>query len=190
MSTRGSIGFIHNNEYSGVYNHSDSYPSGLGDGVVEFCRQVADWPAFIANFAKVRFVGSGHKPSPEEIEQNKKWANLSVSNRSYEDLYCLLRELQGEAALYAIQAGEVTLLEDSSEFIKESLFCEFAYVLNLDELAIEFYQGFQKSPQPDNRFGTSQSDGYYPCRKVGSFPLTAIPDKWEAVYFPEETEAE
>ncbi len=30
MSTRGLYGFIENGEYTATYNHSDSYPSGLG----------------------------------------------------------------------------------------------------------------------------------------------------------------
>lgn len=186
MSTRGTIGFIHNNNYKAVYNHSDSYPSGLGDEVVKFCKKVIYWPLFITNFERVRFVDGDYVPTPKEIEENKKWANLSVSEKKYEDLYCLLRGLQGSPTLNAIYAGEVTLLKDSSDFIKDGLFCEFGYVLNLDALTLEFYSGFQKEPQPGNRFGETTENSYYACKLVGSFPLTEIPENWEELCYKRE----
>jgi hypothetical protein len=36
MGTRGIIGFITKGVRWGTYNHSDSYPSGLGDAIVKF----------------------------------------------------------------------------------------------------------------------------------------------------------
>jgi len=36
MGTRGILGFISKGVRGGTYNHSDSYPSGLGDAILKF----------------------------------------------------------------------------------------------------------------------------------------------------------
>jgi len=47
-------------------------------------------------------------------------------------------------------------------------------------MKFEFYNGFQKSPQIDNRFGNKlDKNGYYPCRLVGVFNLLEIFDNYE-----------
>lgn len=39
MSTRGIYGWRKNNENKITYNHSDSYPTWLGEKIVEFCSK-------------------------------------------------------------------------------------------------------------------------------------------------------
>ena len=39
-------------------------------------------------------------------------------------------------------------------FIRNSLYCQYAYIVNLDEGVLECYVGFQKKPQKENRYGT------------------------------------
>jgi len=36
MGTRGILGFITKGVRKGIYNHFDSYPSGLGDAIIKF----------------------------------------------------------------------------------------------------------------------------------------------------------
>lgn len=51
------------------------------------------------------------------------------------------------------------------DFIKNSLFCEYAYIVNIDDEILEFYKGFQHKPQENNRYGQkADEDGYYPCK--------------------------
>lgn len=179
MSTRGSIGFIYKDEYKSTYNHSDSYPDGLGQGCIDEIRKIKDWDKFIENYQKVKWVTGDYTPTVQEIDENRKWANQSVSTQKLEEMYVLLRELQGEVCINAIANGEVTLLLDSGDFIKDSLFCEYSYTLNLDTMMFEMYQGFQKSPQEANRFGQTADDGYYPCKKVMEFPFNNMPENWK-----------
>jgi hypothetical protein len=66
---------------------------------------------------------------------------------------------------------------NDEDFIKDSLFCEYGYIINLDENVLEFYLGFQKTPTKDNRYGTEVIDKdyeYYPCKNVLNIPLNEI----------------
>ncbi len=83
--------------------------------------------------------------------------------------YKLLREAQGKMDVYL--TGELRYMIDGIEFIKDSLFCEWAYIINLDNNTLEVWKGFQQSPQKDNRYGTSLEDGYYPCALIKTYPL-------------------
>lgn len=38
MGTRGAYGFYKDGQNKLTYNHFDSYPEGLGNTVVDFCR--------------------------------------------------------------------------------------------------------------------------------------------------------
>jgi hypothetical protein len=40
---------------------------------------------------------------------------------------------------------------DSKGFLSDSLFCEWAYIINLDKEVLEVYEGFQEE-ESDNRF--------------------------------------
>ena len=62
-----------------------------------------------------------------------------------------------------------------SRFILDSLMCEHAYAVNLDDGVLEYYRGFQKQPQEGNLYGvTPNSIGYYPCRLAAKFPFGVI----------------
>lgn len=78
---------------------------------------------------------------------------------------------------------ESCVLIDGIDFIKDSLFCEYAYIINLDDEVLEFWKGFQKTPQKGNRYGTESykpyegcSHEYYPCKLSLTFPLKEIDD--------------
>lgn len=59
--------------------------------------------------------------------------------------------------------------------IMYSLFCKYAYIINLDTEKLEFWVGYQHEPQEGNRYGeTADNDGYYPCRLVAEFPIAEI----------------
>ncbi|MBR2810525.1 MAG: hypothetical protein IKD69_04015 [Solobacterium sp.] len=51
-----------------------------------------------------------------------------------------------------------------ARFIQDSLFREYARVIDLDENRLLFHVSFQKTPQEDNRYGCSPDEnGYYPA---------------------------
>jgi hypothetical protein len=68
--------------------------------------------------------------------------------------YDLLRSDQGDLEAYA----EIGLMIDSASFIKDSLFCEWAYIINLDRGVLEVYRGFQTKKPKKNRYALSKEE--------------------------------
>lgn len=71
-----------------------------------------------------------------------------MSGMRYEDWYCLLRNTQGDLRHY--HKG-IEHMIDSQEFLADSLFCEWAYIMNLDDQQFEVYRGFNKNPNARGR---------------------------------------
>jgi hypothetical protein len=68
------------------------------------------------------------------------------------------------------------LLQSNLDFIKDSLMCEWAYIVNLDTNKLEVYKGFQDKPHEKGRYAsTAHREGYYPCALVAEFPLGRLP---------------
>ena len=178
MSTRGAYGFRKNGVDKITYNHFDSYPSGLGADFARFCARVgAEGLNRLCDEATL--VQSRATPTKEQIEECVKagYFDESVGDRSEKDWYCLLRGLMGNFDEYErlAETGERLYMIDDADFLKDSLFCEYAYVANLDEGVLEFWTGFQKKPQNGNRYGEKPEDnGYYPCRLSAVFPLDSL----------------
>jgi hypothetical protein len=186
MSTRGIVGVRVDGQDKLAYNHSDSYPEGLGDDVVKALRVMLAKKglAKIKELARaVRLVDEQKdKPTPSDIARFREFCNTGVGGQTETDWYCLLRDLQGDIEA-TLNAG---VMLDAREFIKDSLFCEWAYVINLDDEVLEVYMGFQRKP-PVGRYAAERAkkeggeyEEYYPCTLVASFPFAKLPRKVSA----------
>jgi len=189
MGTRGSVGFIINGKPLLSYNHFDSYPENLGVEMVEFARDLSKMNIDEVRGAvgNIEIIDSNIAPSKALQEKYSAlgFSDTSVSRGTLEDWYCLLRNVQGSEGLRQMVNGVLQHIEASNDFPKDSLFCEYAYIINLDTEEIEFYKGFQEKPQKGNRFGTKSDRGYYPCRMVGKCSIKDIPENWQEKFFPE-----
>ena len=173
MGTRGIYGFRKNGIDKLTYNHFDSYPDYLGATMAEFC---ADTPIDELNalYDRIELVNECEKPTEEQINACRAFANVSVGTRRMDDWYCLLRELQGEPEKWKEIDGTIYMI-DNHNFILDSLFCEYGYIINLDTNELEFWEGYQKKPNSRNRYGKQPNDdGYYPCRLAGKYSLWAL----------------
>ena len=167
MSTRGCYGFRKNGIDKLTYNHCDSYPDCLGKTMMEFCKKTSI-KEMNEIFDRIILVSERSKPTKKQIEECKQYYNGSVGDCTIEDWYCLLRETQGDPNVYK---DGLRYMIDNHDFIKDSLFCEYAYIINLDTNSLEFWVGFQKEPDVTNRYGIEKEDGYYPCKMVAYYPL-------------------
>ena len=60
-----------------------------------------------------------------------------------------------------------TIYDNRISFIKNSLFCEWAYFYDPENKIFEIWKGFQRFPDDNNPFGFKpDEDGYYPCRRI------------------------
>ena len=172
MGTRGIYGFRKNGIDKITYNHLDSYPKGLGEDIADFCRN-NDIAKLNQLCDKIQMVNNRTQPTEEQVEDCKQWTNLKVSEGRVEDWYCLLHKTQGDLTVY--QNG-LNYMMDYSNFIKDSLFCEHGYIINLDTNELEYWEGFQQEADPTNRYGSEEDCGYFPCRLSMTFPIDRIPE--------------
>lgn len=169
MGTRGLLGIRKNGEDKATYNHFDSYPSYLGKNTLEF---IAEHKSELNKlYDNIVLVDNNSEPTDEQVKECEKYTDLSVSEQSTKDWYCLLRNSQGDLTPYL---NGLRYMIDNKNFIKDSLFCEYAYIINLDDNVLEFWIGFQKTPTENNRYGVEKEDGYYPCKNVLNIPLDEI----------------
>lgn len=180
MGTRGLWGYIEHDEPKLTYNHFDSYPSGLGSAVLNHLRG-CDLDQLKERVNALRIVTEdGDKPTAEDVKRLAEFAEDGYGWGTPEqggtwEWYTLLRHTQGDPEA-TLKAG---VMIDGEEFAEDSLFCEWAYVVDLDAGTFEIYRGFQREPHNEGRFITDEtipSEGYWPVRLIASYPLTDLPE--------------
>ena len=86
-------------------------------------------------------------------------------------------------------------LQNSLNFSRDSIFCEWAYVIDFDKNTFEVYQGFNETPLDESeRFYTAgqkeDENGMYPVKLFKSFDLSALPSEEEFLEICEPIEDE
>jgi hypothetical protein len=180
MGTRGCWGFRLEGQDKLTYNHWDSYPVSLGTALTDTLAKYGstDWDILADEVSDLVLVDERSTPTPEQIDRLRQYADEGVGGRSLNDWYCLLRRSQGDME----KTLESKLMVDSHKFMRDSLFCEWAYVINLDDDLFEIYRGFQKEPHTKGRYsGFAPDQGYYPVALFKTYPLDDIPENWAEV---------
>lgn len=169
MGTRSLICVVQNGEYKvAQYSQWDGYPSGQGYQIVKFLLHPLNIERLKASLSRVRFFDSEGRDK-EFIEQYNKNPNLK-SNRNW-FMNFITRDLGAEILNSIIESSDSEiLLKNTIDFAKDSLFCEWAYVVNLDNDTLEIYQGFNEQPvDPSERFYEENfvpDNGYYQVKLV------------------------
>lgn len=199
MSTRGVIGIRVNGKDKVSYNHSDSYPDGLGEQFVAEVKKLSKLSLAVltAQAVNLKVVNGQSKPTAADVKRLAAFTNLGVGNQSTDDWYCVLRDLQGKLK----DSLDVGVIVDSSGFLKDSLFCEYAYILNLDDKTVEFYRGFNKRKGAPGRYAGTQNaydpemtkrhggpNEYWGVELMGTCPMDKIPKNWIKKFYPVERE--
>ena len=178
MTTRGLTGFRYKEKDKLAYNHADSHPDSLGLKVLRELRDVKNWTAVRDRIGSLIPV-----PEQRKLDEHSSMAETEI-RRAFPDLkyrykprnfYDLYQPLQGTLKPY--MDGKLMFMPDSSDFINNSLFCEWAYVANLDSNKYEIWKGLQTKPDPDNRYGLEADRmGYFPCQKIKEYDLMDLPE--------------
>lgn len=167
MGTRGLYGFRKNGEDKLLYVNNDSYPNFMGEKIIEFCL-VAGHDGLHNIYDKITRLLEESSPATEE--DIKKYGDiLDLKGMDVVDNYTLFHYLQHNPKGYL---EDIDVMVTNNEFIKDSLFCEYAYIINLDSDILEYWSGFQKIATSGNRYGEDlNDDGYYPCKLILEIPL-------------------
>ena len=174
MGTRGLMAFAYDGEVKGMYNHFDSYPSGLGQFLVKFLiGQAGDYTSAKERIKNLTAVDEDTAPTEDQKLALLRYYDPKVSTGSTDEWYALLRETQGDPSA-TLNAG---FYLDGLDFAHDSLFCEWGYVLDFDREVVEVYQGFQKSPATAGRFAAdnrSSSSGYHSINLIKEFTFAEL----------------
>jgi hypothetical protein len=108
-----------------------------------------------------------HKMEKEKFRAALRECRYDEIDTDYEDDFLL-----------KVQNGALRTLENSYWFAGNALFCEWAYVIDMDKEVFEVYKGFNHSPVPAReRFsGLPHDDGYYPVKMVREYPFSELTD--------------
>lgn len=181
MGTRGAYGFIKNGVEKVTYNHFDSYPNGLGDAILNALAGMSIEQLNEA-FERIELVSGEDDATEQQIAACEHLADQGVNTGQLNDWYVLLRKAQGHIEAYW-EEQPLCYMVDSKNFLKDSLFCEFAYIVNLDTNVLEFYKGFNCSPGGKGRYaqlmrekdiGKGGLDVYFGVNLLLEIPLQDI----------------
>ncbi len=177
MSTRGLIGFYHKETDKLTYNHSDSYPEFLGKNILSELKEVSDWGLIkdrVENLVAIpdsRVITDNDALVRSEIRRHFD-GNYQVNNPK--DYYSLFKPFQGRLKPYL--DGKLTFMATANDFVYDSLFCEWAYIVNLDTQKFEVWRGIQSKPDLESRYDMeSDRMGYYPCKLLKDYSLLELP---------------
>jgi hypothetical protein len=184
MGTRNLTCVFFGGEYKvAQYGQWDGYPSGQGETILTFLREKFDRQKFLDRLATV------FEPTKEQIVQW--WADVghdieasSLVSIDKSDAFAKLhpsldRDVAGKVLALIQDSGEPVPLHSSLSFAADSLFCEWAYVVDLDKNTFEVFEGFNKELLAEGeRFASLPLEAgaeYHPVKLVASFPLDALP---------------
>lgn len=174
------------------YGQWDGYPEGLGVNILKFLHDT-NMDDFKYKLNKVSFL------SKDENEKLNSYIEGRISeNPNYEwtkEFPELSRDTGGDILKIILKEEENIKLDNYLNFAADSLFCEYAYVIDLDKNTFEVYEGFIKTPlSEEDRFCFLQErrrdETYYPVKLVKSYALNSLPSEEEFLNDFEEDEDE
>lgn len=202
MGTRHLIAVQKDNEYKvAQYGQWDGYLDGQGRDILEFISIPENLQRLKKALSKVRFIDdkkdkkfldSYNKNAPSwsnepdnRTEEQKRWFNLYMT-----------RDLGAKILKNIVESEDKEIiLRNSISFTGDSLFCEYAYVIDFDKNTFEIYIGFNKTTiSKDERFfgmeKEEKSDGYSPVSLWKSYPLDNLPTVQDLLKLAKEEEDE
>lgn len=143
MGTRHLICVVSDGEYKlAQYGQWDGYPSGQGEAIVDFLLETTpdDWKTMKTHLAASRMMDED-----EAKAMGEDWGKVWIKKHPQ-----MSRDSGAKTLKYILETPEPYLAIDRLEFAGDSLFCEWAYVIDLDRSRLEVYKGFNQEPVPSN----------------------------------------
>jgi hypothetical protein len=175
MGTRHLTIVVSNNEYKvAQYGQWDGYPTGQGADIAKFIMANLQTPDGVASF-KNKVDACRFGSNEEIVALQSTFKRDGFADDDYKAFERLIKEYPeysrdtGSQILDLISNSvKPRMLQNSIEFANDSLFCEWAWLLNLDNNTLEVYKGFNKrklgKTQRFHSDAQPDEDKYYPVR--------------------------
>jgi hypothetical protein len=214
MGTRNLTMVISNGETKvAQYGQWDGYPSGQGVNILGFLQSLGT-DKRVKEILLKEYKKSGK--AREDVKEFLKLKNLSIEifkerleslsffnkeeidlinedfNKTIKERPYLSRDIASEI-LWKIIEGNVDKLFSHEDFAGDSLFCEWAYVIDLDKNTFEVYKGYNtKTIDETERFFYLQKEEeeYKPVILLKSYDLNNLPRLEEFLELEEKEEEE
>ena len=155
------------------YGQFDGYLTGEGKKVAEFIQKklktVKNKNIFIEKVSKLTWA------TDEQISDS--WVDCGADKKENSVTFAIADKHKIKYPQFARDTGAEILnlildsdgfaLDNQIDFLKDSLFCEWAYELNLDTELVTVYKGFQKKANGE----------YGPCKAVATIPFKEFTPK-------------
>jgi len=183
MGTRHLIAVCIDGKYPiAQYGQFDGYPEGAGVDILNILRTIslADLRAgalaavpYTEDTLREVYIGLG-------IDPDSQWISMEDSRKVKEAYPQLDRCMSADIIKFVANNGgsaPFPVLIDL-EFAQDSLFCEWAYVIDFDTNTFEVYKGFNHEPLTEGeRFykEATEASEYHPVKFVVSYELSNLP---------------
>ena len=137
MGTRNLTMVISNGKTKvAQYGQWDGYPEGQGETILTFFKKAnlktfKDKVDTLATWVTEKQLTKFWKDAGHDGKSE--WVNMEVSNNFKKAQPQLNRDMAAEVLEFIYNSDKPVLLKDDSGFIEDSLFCEWAYIIDLDK---------------------------------------------------------
>lgn len=162
------------------YGQWDGYPEGLGVDLLKFLKN-NNIEKLKNNIRKLgTYTAEDIEIINNGIKEKRKNDNKYIWQEEYPELS---RDTDGAILLDDIMEDNVKSVFLDINFAANSLLCEWAYVIDLDNNAFEMYEGFNKEHLEEfDRFyflEDMRKNEYHPIKKIIDFKLDNLPEEQE-----------
>ena len=193
MGTRNLTCVVNDGTYRiAQYGQWDGYPSGQGLNILGFLSD-GNVEALKRNSLKCSFISDeNYKRLWREFGVNldkNGFVDSKTSDKFNAKYPQFNRDVGSDILKMVADSPDGLMLQDDYMFAADSLFCEWAYVIDFDKNTFEIYQGFNNKPlDSSERFSglyckandkRDSDDKYYPVKLVATFSLSELPDTEE-----------
>lgn len=194
MGTRNLTIVVHNQEVKiAQYGQYDGFPNYLGVKLLKFFSNPENTKNLKEILPKVRLWNEQDQKLQDEFLESIGCKNGILNDKQkeefkkkypfrYRERYGKLTEGQILEVLLEFHHLDELVTTDAYDFASDSLFCEWAYVIDYDKNSFEVYKGLNTSgiSEEDRFFHLYDGENdYYPVKILASFPLDNLPDENE-----------
>ena len=168
------------------YGQWDGFPDGQGITILTFLQDTSNIKKLKQIIPNIRFEKEQDIKDKKEFAKSLGSTNGCLNYKQaalYDIQYPLENPNLGAGVLNKLLEYNISseiILVNSESFAQESLFCQWAYVIDLDKNTLEVYKGLNRLEiSKEERFYdlNDPKNNYRPIKMVQSFSIDKLPDQ-------------